>query len=303
MAKSNIKKAGVFIVVALCVIYAVQSGIDAGYRSRVINKFSRLFKHQVDPGIMIFGSSTAYYHFDPRIIKNVTGESAYNMGWYGVNFVQYNALVNEYLSYEKNCHCIVIICDIQNLVNNELITRPDLFLAYLRNDFVYQSLKEIEPRKIFLARYLPGYKLTLLNNFFYRDLFFCRPDDPSLEGYGTPGTSKWNKIDTAKPFKANYDDNILMELRLSIENMNRKGIKVVLVIPPIYQEGYKLIQNIDEIKSKYRSLVQKDVFFLDYTSDPICKSIEYFNNYSHLNTEGAAIFSTNFATDLVKIMH
>ena len=103
------------------------------------------------------------HQFDPAIIKNVTGLTSYNMGWPGMFFIQYEGLLNEYMDYEKKCKCIVIACDFDNLGRNKLITRPDLFWAYIWNNNVYSSLNNIDYKETFHARYLPGYKLTLLN--------------------------------------------------------------------------------------------------------------------------------------------
>ncbi len=260
-----------------------------------------VFKHQVDDPVMIFGSSVAYHQFDPRIIKDITDSDAYNMGFPGMFFVQYNGLIKEYLSYEKNCKVLVIACDFDNLGKNELATRPDLFLAYLSNPNIYHSMYAIEPRKAFLARYLPGYKLTLQNKAFYTDILLGKQYTNQLSGF-EPLDASW-EVTKREPFNSRYDESVFLQLKETVAEITQKGIKVVFVIPPVYEEGYKLILNAETIKSKYRSLVSNNIYFLDYTSDTLCRSKDNFRNFTHLNSSGATAFSRTFAHDISKIIH
>ena len=297
----QLKQVLLFTGILLAVVSLVQYAIDALYRKRVTNKFIMVFKHEVDKPVMIFGSSVAYHQFDPAIIRNVAGSDAFNMGFPGMFFSQYNGLIREYISYEKQCKAIVIACDFDNLGKNKLATRPDLFLAYLGNTNIYNSMYDIEPRKAILARYLPGYKLTLMNKSFYTDILVGRQYPNRQSGF-EPLNSKW-EVTKREPFNSRYDEGVFIDFKETMNLVTQKGIKVILVIPPVYEEGYKLILNAETIKSKYRSLVGKDVFFLDYTGDSICKTKSYFRNFTHLNADGAALFSHTFATDLLKIIH
>jgi hypothetical protein len=127
-------------------------------------------------------------------------------------------------------------------------------------------------------------------------------DHDSLSGY-EPVYLGWEQTHPEKPFNTRYNEDVFEKLRSAISTINKKGIKVILVIPPVFSEGYKLIQNAEAIKGKYRSLISKDVHFLDYTSDSLCNTRDYFHNFTHLNSTGATLFSRTFAHDLLKIIH
>ncbi len=300
--KKNIGHIVIFLLILVAILYAIQYAIDLSYKKRVSNKFTRILKHDVDSEIMVFGSSIVYHQFDPGVILEETGYSAYNMGFPGMFFTQYNGLIKEYLTYQKHCKVIVIGCDFDNLGKTGLVTRPDLFYAYLDNRNIYNALSDIEPKKTFHARYLPGYKLTLLNKAFYTDILLARPLKDSLSGF-EPLSINWESARDRKPFNARYDEGVFEQLKVTLEAISKQNIKVVLVIPPVYQEGYHLIQNADFIKSKYRSLVGMNVFFVDYTYDSICRNKENFHNFTHLNLNGANRFSHTFAKDLLRIIH
>lgn len=249
---------------------------------------------------MIFGSSVAYHHFNPKTISDITGNSAYNMGWDGTFFIQYNCLIKEYISYSKQVKCIVIANDFSNLETKHLISRPDLFYAYLNNNYVYESLHNIEPKKIWRAKYVPGYKLTLLSKSFYSNILFNVPN-ANLLGF-TPANGDWQVADSTNSFNIDIDETIFNELKVTTKMINERNVNIVFVMPPVYKDGYKLILNRELIKSRYKSLVNKNIYFLDYTTDSICNSREYFCNYGHLNAKGADVFSKKFSYDLKNIL-
>ena len=297
----QLKKLLIFLSLLLAVVWCIQLAIDTAYKKRVSNKFTKVMKHQTDAEIMLFGSSIVYNHFNPKIISSITGLDAYNMGFSGLFFVQYSGLIKEYLTYQKRCKVLVIGCDFDNLGKNEFMTRPDLFLPYAGNSNIYQSFYEIEPRKAFMSRYIPGFKLTLLNKAFYTRIILNQPAADTNSGYEAM-SDNWEAT-KKEPFNSRYEEHIFELLKETILSITARGIKVVFVIPPVYSEGYKLILNAEMIKNKYRSLVGKNIWFLDYTTDTMCANRNYFHNFTHLNGQGAALFSHTFAQDLTKIIH
>jgi hypothetical protein len=301
--KKSISSVVVFSVILCCLIYLIQFGIDTYYKKTIKNKFTRLLNHEIDADIMIFGSSIAYHQMDPEIIRNVTGMPTYNMGLDGLYFVQYNALMKEYLSYTKKNKYFVLACDFSNLGKNDLITRPDLFWAHINNKHIYESLREIEPGKAAKALYIPGYKFTLLNKSFYNSFLFPT-NETGHDGYEQPKENDaWKATpDTLKPYQARYDEHIYNMLKETIGEIVKKGKKVVLVMTPVYDEGYQAILNADYIKSKYKELSGNNVFYLDYTQDTLSRRKANFVDYSHLGTKPAEIFSQMLATDLKRII-
>ena len=165
--KKHLLRLLLFVMLLAIITCLLQLGLDRLYRSRITNKFTKIFNHEVDKEVVLFGSSVVFHQFDPAIIEKTCGYTVYNAGFDGTFFIQYNCLMKEYLSYTKKCKYIVIGCDLEELNKKTWITRPDLYMPFLDNKFVYYSLKEIEPRKIFLARFCPGYKFTVLSSFFY----------------------------------------------------------------------------------------------------------------------------------------
>ncbi len=297
----GIKKYSLFLFILLALLYGIQFAIDQAYKHRCTDKVSLLMKHQVDAQLMVFGSSVAYVQFDAAVIGQETGLSAYNMGWDGVFFVQYNGIIKEFLSYETQCKYLVIACDFDNLGKNNLITRPDMYYAYMKNDNIYQSLHDIEPAKMFKAKYLPGYRFTILGKTFYNHFLNGKKDDSEINGF-RPRYVPWTGDSTVKKFDARFDSDVYAKFRNTVNEIRKRNISVFIVMPPVYKDGYDRILNSEEIKNRYRTLAGHGVYFMDYTHDSLCNDKSMFYNNSHLNGFGASIFSHKFATDIKAII-
>ena len=302
--KNNITRSIAFVALFAVIISICQWCIDTAYNSRSQNKFNLVLEHKADYEIMVWGSSIARLQIDPSKITAATGLPCYNEGWYGVFFIQYEGLIKEYLGYQKKCKCMVIACDFNDLTKNKLITRPDLFLSHVSDNNVYTSLHNIEPRKAMLARYVPGYKLGLLNKKFY--MLFLNGDKGLDRNNGySPEDRSWQASASADtPFTATINEDVYNNFRETINTITTKGIEVILVNTPVYTEGYKLIKNAEEVKSKFKALCLNNskVHHIDYTTDTICGNRGHFYNNSHLNSAGAAIFSDKLAVDIKNIL-
>ena len=300
----DLVKSIVFTVAFIASVLSIEKAIDYVYNNKTTVKINLLLEHKIDKDVMIWGSSVAMAHIDPKVIQQYTALSAYNMGWPGVFFVQYNSMIKEYLTYQKKCKCMIIACDFDNLGKNQLITRPDLFVSHLSNDYVYESLHDIEPDKMFKAKYVPGYKLGLLSKGFYNTLFTRQISIDTNNGF-EPQNATWNVTSKNNiSFNARYDSAIYSKLKETLTLVTAKNIEVFLVITPVYCKGYQLISNAQAIKDKYLELTQltDKIHLLDYTTDTMCLRQDYFYNNSHMNLYGAHRFSQKLGADVNKIL-
>lgn len=301
--KRRVIKAVLFVVFVISIVAVVQWLVDYAYNKTSKNKFNLLLNHDIDEEVMIFGSSVAYVHFDPATITKYTGLSCYNMGWDGIFFLQYEPVIKEYISFQKKCKCIVIACDFDNLGKTNLITRPDLFMSHLSNRYVYQSLSTIEPDNINRAKFIPGYKLGLLSKTFYSN-FITKQKNDKNNGFEAHDWVWKDTTDITQPFNTRFEEDVYSNFSNTVKAINAKGIKVVIVLTPMFHKGYRLVKNAEKIKNCYKALDnhQAGVYVLDYSTDSMGLNRQYFYNNSHLNSVGAAEFSEKFSVKLKEIL-
>ena len=272
--------------------------------------FNRIMLGEGNAEIIISGSSRACAHYDPRILRRVTGRTAFNIGRDGSRVdVQY-AVLNAYL--KRNCKPRLVV---QNLDMHSLLLTPQdeiyyasEYVPYLKCEELYQSLRHINPR-VWKWRYVPLYgyvvddmSLTWIHGICR--LFGSNPQEDCIDGF-CPRDETWT--DAFDRFKAKHPNGVrygvdpagVRALENLIELCKSNQVAVVLVYSPQFHEMLDLVTNRAEVFGKFREIAdQHDVPFWDYSDSDICNHHRYFRNSQHLNRIGAETFSKRLADRL-----
>lgn len=267
-----------------------------------------IYNGKVNADIVVYGSSRAMVHMDPKIIQDSLHANAYNLGLNGHNFWLQYFRHKELLKHNKAPKFIIHSVDVFTLVKRKDLFQMEQFLPYmLYNDELeywitpYEGFKKYD-FKIPLVRYYGQYKTIgkIFKTFISNDEV---GDSLRYKGFASKN-QVWNDdlVKARKKFpdyRVSLDstsirlfDNYLRELR----NM---GIAVVLVYTPEYIGGQDFVKNRDEIMNTFSTFAQKyNIPFFDYSQDPISFKKEYFYNASHLNGLGAQVFTSKMVHDL-----
>ncbi len=266
-----------------------------------------IFNGAVNAELVVYGSSRAWVHFDPKIIKDSLGMNAYNMGIDGHNFwLQYlrHSLLMEHNPAPK---IIIHSIDYSTLQKNRDLYKLEQFLPYMMNNQKiieatqsYNGFSYYDYRIPFI-RYI-GKNETIDNAF--KVLFRPSRNTEELERGYLPQDQTWNddlmkaqrklkqyeiKIDTPS---VHLFDEYLRECR-------DKDITVIFVYTPEYIDGQKFIKNREVVFTLFRMFSQKyDVPFLDYSDDSISFHKKYFFNSTHMNRNGTELFTKRLMHDL-----
>lgn len=268
--------------------------------------------------VVVYGSSRAMVHFDPKIISDSLNVRSYNLGLNGHNFWLQYFRHKELLKHNKRPKLIIHSVDIFTLVKRKDLFQMQQFLPYmLYNNEIEEWTKdyhgyEAVDFRIPLIRYYGQFKtignaLKVIsgnesrdslryNGFVYRnqawndDLVRAREKYPNFRAI----------IDTASVLL--FDQY----LRECLSN----GIALVFVYTPEYIEGQDFVKNRQEVIDLFAMFSEKyNIPFLDYSDNPISYQKEYFYNASHLNGKGAQLFTSilihdmNQSEKLAGIMH
>lgn len=105
----------------------------------------------------ISASSRALTHYDPRIIREVTGRVAFNIGLNGSQPDMQLARLQAYLEHNQKPALLIHNLDLFSLqVTHGGVYDPGQYLAYQHEPALYQALRRINPN-ILKARLLPLY--------------------------------------------------------------------------------------------------------------------------------------------------
>lgn len=250
--------------------------------------------NQTNEDVLVFGSSRAIHHYNPRIISDSLGLSCYNCGQDGngsiLNYGRYQLILQRY------CPKLVIY-DI--MPDYDLLEGEDnhRFLGWLRAYYDRPGIKEIfedvdvtEKYKIWCKMYRYNTKCIQIASDYVHPL-----TDEGYQGF----RPLVNEMDTMKvSLNVSYKEPVFDSLKIAYLNKFIKacgdGTKLIVVYSPVYRKiNPKVLAPIEQICH------QEGILFLDYSS-----STEFFHNkdlYSdgnHLNAKGADRFTRDLMTKI-----
>jgi hypothetical protein len=303
-----------FFTVVVVTAYALDATISRGLKQIQTSKFgslNRVMSGAVDAEIVINGSSRALVHYDPRIIQQVTGYSAYNLGMNGVLIDVQLAVLKSYL--QRNSKPKIIIQNLESFTFKTTkpgeIYDPAAYLPYLKDEVLYSALRAIDPA-VWKWRHIPlyGYVVEdmtftwawgLLGNFGHmgrenyfqgfnpRHLRWTMDFDQFRTNIGVTGV--------VDPIESSGVELVAELIRHSTE----AGIRLILVYSPVYHEMQALEKNRPAIFAEFERLAREGgVEFWDYSQHSLTREKEYFYNSQHLNANGAHLFSQALALRL-----
>ncbi|QHT66860.1 hypothetical protein GXP67_09415 [Rhodocytophaga rosea] len=306
----------IFILVVVLSIISFILNFGARYSNEgQSGKINQLMRHELDPAIMVFGSSVAYNHFNAELIEQQTGLSCLNMGLDGGPFTHTNGFMRDFISYSKDCQYIVITESYFSFANYQELYEPYKYYPHVSNEHVYNCLIKIEPDVIWKTRYIPFYNLIHFQSKGYLKEVtrgwmraIGKPmSEKDIKGFH-PKHLKWtdeqdNLNKATAPFRVDniVNEEIFRDFLHMINEINQSGKKVIFVLPPIQKDGQEKLLGLDGLRKKYLSITSENVTFLDYTKHQICNNKSLFYNNTHLNATGADVFSTMFAKDIQEL--
>lgn len=268
-----------------------------------------IYNGRINADIVVYGSSRAMVHMDPAIIQDSMSASCYNLGINGHNFWLSYLRHKELLKFNKKPKLIIYSVDVFTLTKRPDLFNADQFLPYmLNNKDVELATKDYKGFSYYdyhlpLLRYTGKYK-TIGGIVKY----MIRPtasDSGRYRGYSSQDHA-WND-DLAKAkrkfsdFRVDMDSTSVNLFDKFIRECKSEGIELVFVYTPEYIEGQEFVKNRSEILGTFQHFADKyNLKFFDYSADSISFDKKYFYNASHLNKDGAELFTSKLVNDLKK---
>ena len=255
--------------------------------------------------ILVFGSSRANHHYVPDIFEKKFNMTFYNAGRDGCSLL-YNYAIFKAVTKRYSPKIIII-----DLLPNELkynkneYERLSNLLPYYDDHTEIRSIIDLispfEKYKLYSAVY--PYNSQLIRIVF-RNL--SKTKDNASKGY-LPLYNKMKDVITNNVVKKNViknsketiDDNKLKALREIATYCNRNRIHLIFICSPIYKKvslnsDWNIIEDIAKSENGQ---------YLNFSSDSIFfNHPEYFQDNSHLNDNGAQLFSEIISNTIEKLI-
>lgn len=301
-----------FACLVLLLAIILNALIDSGLRRINTSSFgvsNRIVDGEINADIVISGSSRALTHYDPRIIEELMGLTAFNIGLNGSQTDMQLARLKTYLRHNKKPLLLIHNLDLFSFqTTHGGVYDPGQYVPYLADPDVYAALGRIDP-DVWRARFLPLYGYAAEDLRFnwilgVMGFFGWNPPEDHFLGF-KPRYSVWTE--DFERFKAMNPDGMRFEIEVDgvkeMEELLRlckeQGIKVLLVYSPEYLEMQTLTTNRAQVFARFDELSDRfGAPILDYSGSSISDRRENFYNSQHLNADGARMFSIDLAKKL-----
>lgn len=268
---------------------------------------------RVNAQIVISGSSRALVHYDPRIIHDITGLSAFNLGRNAAQTDMQWAFLKAYLEHNAEPDLVIHNLDPYSFVVSREVFGPAQYLPYLDDQAIYQALLKINS-SVWKWKHVPlyGYAVEDMNFTWVKALKGLVGWDPREDFYRgyNPRDLKWTgdferyKAMNSRGVKVEIDPEAVRLVEELVQTCQSRGIQVILVFAPEYAEMQSLTLNRNEIFGKFREISERfHAPFWDYSRSTLCQQRDLFYNSQHLNRRGAETFSRDLAMELANLLH
>lgn len=252
--------------------------------------------HKTTEDLLVFGSSRAARHYDPRILEDSLGTSCYNCGKDGNGIIM---LYGWYRIMGKRYRPRVIVYDIQP--DYDLLKGDNTkFLPALRYFYdedpiqsIFWSVDKNERYKMMVSayRYNSQFLQIVLDN--------IKPAQQDIKGYRPlRGTMDYEPIVTENASKVYaYDPLKLYYLERLILDCEHYGTQLIFAASPQYKNTNS------NVLTPIKKLCQKHgIPFIDHYSDKnFNQEKNYFKDSSHLNEEGATMYTRSVAREIKRL--
>lgn len=258
------------------------------------NKELNYVFNQVQPDILILGSSRALHHYVPDILEDSLKMSCYNAGSNACSIIpMYCRFRNVVERYTPKIIIYEVYSETDYFVNDITRNEEDVRLYY-DNDAIRKVYNDVKPNdKLKMVSSLYRYNSKIGRTI---GSFFEKPH-PVSKGY-----SPFSGVITQEPIKiethkGDVDSVKIKYLKKLIEDSKDSGISLVFAVSPWYKCPSD--EELDLIKS---ICSQYEVPFISHLRDGrIYTNKALFTDQAHLNDRGARYYSSIIASEIKKI--
>ncbi|MCL2073937.1 MAG: hypothetical protein FWH18_08455 [Marinilabiliaceae bacterium] len=312
--KLFIKKSLLFTAILFIFLYITDYAVTKGLRKtgdcfefQEYSTWNNIVSSSIDADVLIMGSSRAYRHINPLIIDTILNCKSFNIGMSGGE--DFNKQYIRYMTFEKfNKRPKYIIHQVDYgtlaISDNDFDERFLPYLSDIDKELIDNHLKwvKIHHLKLPLLKYQSQKGQFMQGLFEFFGIKHC-PDIRTKGFYATDelwDDTALNQVLQNDSIEAQKEPSAIKLFDSYLNHCKQNNIKLFLVFSPIYYKATDFTKNKKEVLNTYHYFSQKyDFPFLDYSADSLCFDTSYFYNATHLNKEGADIFTLQLAHDIL----
>jgi len=256
-----------------------------------------LLQGKMDADILIFGSSIGARGIIASNLSKELNLKAYNLSYPGSNIDFHEYILRQALEHgNKKPKTVILTIDepAQLIKNNSINFRHERLYPLVKYSEVRNELVLREEKNKFFAQLFVLYQLNK-SNFDLRKKHFTIHDSimpcGSMPSYNTTNNfpAKYEQLPSTY-HKEKESKYLLSKFNSFVNLCYQNKINLVLVFPPKYKNRNKALEERFKFLTKNKAL-----YFSFDDQNPVYRNKLYYEDASHLRTNGAIIFSQDLA--------
>lgn len=266
-------------------------------KQKIDKRLELLIDNKINSKIIILGSSRALNNYNPWVIKNITGQTCYNLGYSGSNILFHEIILDLIIKSKNKPKTIIYnIDDFGILYNVDGIEfRKDVLFPFVENNLVNEAINNNLEKSNWATSVCQTYRQNV--NFInaIRYLIYGQENfDYKTNNIDSLGANLLvnRELDSIPVFanKRIYPkvlqinpDYLSAFIRIQNKCITNK-IQLILCYPPLFFEPSKFLKfQVNALKTSNVPVVIADTLF---------QNANYFFDNDHLNSQGANLYST-----------
>lgn len=301
MTKPQIYRLLLFVGSLFLLSFSIEKVCDFLIKKNYDFKPAYVASGNIDADILIHGPSRAVYHANSNIIEDSTNLKTYNLALNASAINEQLLIFQLYLNHNKVPKIIALEVHrgyLREAAN--LFLHSSNYVPFLDEDNILRQIKE-QDNFLYQLNHFSGlkyfyYSNNLLSEIMKGGLQFMRGSKEVSFNKGFQAKNKeW--ISGLPPYKhrpARFDHSkkLLQGYKEFIQLAQKKGIEVILFTAPFYKEPFYEDTIIHDLAEEYK------VPYWQYNHMPLNQDTAFFYDATHLNNQGATLFSMEFANDI-----
>lgn len=293
----------IFFTAIIVVAIPIDLAISAHKRSVTddlrYSQWNDIINGRVNADLIIMGASRARMHLDPHILDSVLCMNSYNLGmdgtWLNYQIKKYDVLCE----YNVKPKVVVQCISYGSLKYDDDWYPVETIFPYFTNCIMWKHIIW-ESNHNYFQKFLPCYR-------YLNYARFARPMKGVINKGYLPSDAAWSTEGFGAETDSTdflYDERTVNIFEDYIRDLQKDGIRIVLVFPPQHIGLTKRIAGLDRMYNYYDSISRVyNIPIMDYHYDSISYNTEYFCEPTHLNRKGAELFTRRFARDLDSVLN
>ena len=307
MTRKEIKKflinIALFVIILVFIDFVLGSITQKIFFSQKTGKYARATYaiKEADENIIVLGSSHAHRHYVPEVFKQEIGKTAFNAGAEGQQLLYHFGLLKMILKKESKPDLIILNIDDYFLYDTPVAydRLNDLHPYYGEyRDELYPILK-LNSDFVDLKLFFKGYQT---NSTLVHALRYYASPQTTLNGYrplyGKVTKESLNSMTIFKEHTEKIEGDFVWALKELIKTAKSNDVKLIFVTSPnVLEKDLKGNKSFNKIKQIAK---EGEILFLDYYNDKrFLNQYDIFHDISHLNDDGARLFTKILSKDLL----